>query len=223
MCAASVLLAGCLPSDPPPPTRAEIALALGFRSANAAEEHLRALERKGAIELVPEFGAAYWQMSDYYGHIILDDRSTPAEREAALRDLRRVLDAAYRYSGDAPRRAYVDVDRVLFSDDWAPLHDRIERALATEGCPEPTWIELAVGLGHAAEMLDMWDRFWACEPVNALSPRKLAQSLKSQQRMKTIYRWTSSTRLAKKPLKKLVLSLKPIPQTATIGLPPWWR
>ena len=36
-----------------PPTRAEIAGALGFRSANAAEEHLRALQRKGAIDLVP--------------------------------------------------------------------------------------------------------------------------------------------------------------------------
>jgi repressor LexA len=35
-----------------PPTRAEIAKELGFRSANAAEEHLRALERRGAIELV---------------------------------------------------------------------------------------------------------------------------------------------------------------------------
>ncbi|MBM4196211.1 MAG: transcriptional repressor LexA [Gammaproteobacteria bacterium] len=36
-----------------PPTRAEIARALGFRSANAAEEHLRALQRKGVIELLP--------------------------------------------------------------------------------------------------------------------------------------------------------------------------
>ena len=36
-----------------PPTRAEIAEILGFRSPNAAEEHLRALERKGAIEMVP--------------------------------------------------------------------------------------------------------------------------------------------------------------------------
>ena len=36
-----------------PPTRAEIAQALGFRSANAAEEHLKALARKGAIELLP--------------------------------------------------------------------------------------------------------------------------------------------------------------------------
>lgn len=34
-----------------PPTRAEIAQALGFRSPNAAEEHLKALARKGVIEL----------------------------------------------------------------------------------------------------------------------------------------------------------------------------
>ena len=36
-----------------PPTRAEIAGELGFRSANAAEEHLQALARKGAIEISP--------------------------------------------------------------------------------------------------------------------------------------------------------------------------
>lgn len=34
-----------------PPTRAEIAQVLGFKSANAAEDHLKALARKGAIEL----------------------------------------------------------------------------------------------------------------------------------------------------------------------------
>lgn len=36
-----------------PPTRAEIARELGFKSPNAAEEHLRALQRKGVIELIP--------------------------------------------------------------------------------------------------------------------------------------------------------------------------
>src|SRR6266404_3119320 len=36
-----------------PPTRAEIAAELGFRSVNAAEEHLQALARKGAIEIAP--------------------------------------------------------------------------------------------------------------------------------------------------------------------------
>lgn len=36
-----------------PPTRVDIAKDLGFRSANAAEEHLKALARKGAIEMIP--------------------------------------------------------------------------------------------------------------------------------------------------------------------------
>lgn len=36
-----------------PPTRAEIAERLGFKSANAAEDHIKALAKKGAIEIVP--------------------------------------------------------------------------------------------------------------------------------------------------------------------------
>lgn len=51
-----------------PPTRAEIAQELGFRSANAAEEHLRALQRKGAIEMIP--GASR-------GIRLIDNNNTP--------------------------------------------------------------------------------------------------------------------------------------------------
>jgi len=47
------LIRHCISSTGYPPTRAEIARELGFRSPNAAEEHLRALARKGAIEMVP--------------------------------------------------------------------------------------------------------------------------------------------------------------------------
>ncbi|MGH8194739.1 MAG: transcriptional repressor LexA [Woeseiaceae bacterium] len=36
-----------------PPTRAEIARELGFKSPNAAEDHLRALQRKGVLDLIP--------------------------------------------------------------------------------------------------------------------------------------------------------------------------
>lgn len=43
----------CLDENGFPPTRAEIAQALGFKSPNAAEEHLKALARKGAIEMTP--------------------------------------------------------------------------------------------------------------------------------------------------------------------------
>lgn len=53
-----------------PPTRSDIANALGFRSANAAEEHLKALAKKGAIEMVP--GASR-------GIRVLDDEDAPPE------------------------------------------------------------------------------------------------------------------------------------------------
>lgn len=43
----------CLEDHGYPPTRAEIAQELGFKSPNAAEEHLKALARKGAIEMTP--------------------------------------------------------------------------------------------------------------------------------------------------------------------------
>lgn len=36
-----------------PPTRAQIAAGLGFRTASSAEDHLRALARKGALEILP--------------------------------------------------------------------------------------------------------------------------------------------------------------------------
>ena len=43
----------CLEDNGFPPTRAELAQELGFKSPNAAEEHLKALARKGAIEMTP--------------------------------------------------------------------------------------------------------------------------------------------------------------------------
>ena len=46
------LIRGHIADEGCPPTRAEIAGTLGFRSPNAAEDHLRALQRKGYIEIV---------------------------------------------------------------------------------------------------------------------------------------------------------------------------
>lgn len=43
----------CIREKGLPPTRAEIAQHFGYASPNAAEDHLRALKRKGFIELVP--------------------------------------------------------------------------------------------------------------------------------------------------------------------------
>ncbi|MFQ5757301.1 MAG: transcriptional repressor LexA [Acidiferrobacterales bacterium] len=50
-----------------PPTRTEIARALGFRSVNAAVDHLKALARKGAIELLPGASRGIRLLSDHDG------------------------------------------------------------------------------------------------------------------------------------------------------------
>ena len=52
-----------------PPTRAEIAKILGFKSANAAEEHLKALARKGVLELVSGTSRGIRLVSDVVRHI----------------------------------------------------------------------------------------------------------------------------------------------------------
>lgn len=47
------LIRQCIAESGMPPTRAEIAQALGFGSVNAAVDHLKALAKKGVIELLP--------------------------------------------------------------------------------------------------------------------------------------------------------------------------
>ena len=67
-----------------PPTRAEIAAELGFSSANAAEEHLRALARKGVIELAPGASRGIRVMSmrdDLFGDV---DMPHPSMRAISL-------------------------------------------------------------------------------------------------------------------------------------------
>ena len=127
-----------------------------------------------AIERVPDFGKAYWHMADYYAHILLDPDSTIEEKPPALQKLRSVLDSAYQYASNPTRQAFIDVDRVLWSNDWSTLRDRIEKALAAEGCPDPSWIEIATAIGYAKPAGDMWVRYQRCEPLSTMPAQQQA-------------------------------------------------
>jgi len=61
------LIRGYIADEGCPPTRAEIARALGFRSPNAAEDHLRALQRKGYIEIVAGSSRGIRLLDDDFG------------------------------------------------------------------------------------------------------------------------------------------------------------
>lgn len=75
----------CLEENGYPPTRAEIAQQLGFKSPNAAEDHLKALAKKGAIEMTP--GASR-------GIRIPDSESAAANDESGLPVIGRVAAGA---------------------------------------------------------------------------------------------------------------------------------
>ena len=150
-----------------------------FRLAHGADDLMETMSEgiihlDRAIKLFPEFAAAYWVKSDYYAHVILEPDSTNDDRASALKELRQVLDFAYRLSVDSPRRPMVDFDRVLFSDDWTPLHDRIEKALAPVKCHDMTWIELATFIGFEEAALEMWQQYLRCEPLSHSAPREIA-------------------------------------------------
>jgi repressor LexA len=86
-----------------PPTRAEIVAAFGFRSLTAAEDHLRALARKNAIELVA--GASR-------GIRVLD-ADTPANDEDGLPLVGRVA-AGNPILAQESIESYYKLDRKLF-------------------------------------------------------------------------------------------------------------
>ncbi|WP_026339308.1 transcriptional repressor LexA [Psychromonas ossibalaenae] len=60
-----------------PPTRVELAKILGFRSANAAEEHLKALARKGAIEILSGTSRGIRVLAEHKNNAAANDEGLP--------------------------------------------------------------------------------------------------------------------------------------------------
>jgi adenylate cyclase len=75
-----------------------------------------------------------------------------------------VLDAAYDNTPDPQRRAFIDVDRTLFSDDWRKMGVRIERSIEEPGCARGIWLELARSYGF--DTTDVYRRAVECDPLD---------------------------------------------------------
>jgi len=103
-----------------PPTRAEIAAELGFKSANAAEEHLQALARKGAIELVSGTSRGIRLRSDSLRTI---NESRNQQFAAPLTSLSQLaLPLVGRVAAGSPILAQEHVDRTFYVEDCLFQH-----------------------------------------------------------------------------------------------------
>jgi repressor LexA len=85
-----------------PPTRAEIAQKLGFKSANAAEDHLKALARKGAIEMIPGASRGIRIIDNYVGIPIIGQVAAgePILAEQHIEDYQEVPSSTFHPSAD---------------------------------------------------------------------------------------------------------------------------
>ena len=98
-----------------PPTRAEIATELGFKSANAAEEHLQALARKGAIELISGTSRGIRLKSDVLRSI---NESRNKQYSLALPGLAQlVLPLIGRVAAGAPILAQEHIDQTYYVEN----------------------------------------------------------------------------------------------------------
>jgi len=96
------LIRDCLDETGYPPTRAEIAQKLGFKSPNAAEDHLRALARKGVIEMIPGASRGIRIVEQYSGIPIIGRVAAgePILAEQHIEDYQEVPSSTFHPSAD---------------------------------------------------------------------------------------------------------------------------
>lgn len=101
-----------------PPTRAEIAAALGFKSPNAAEDHLRALARKGAITLTAGASRGIRLVEDAESAASSPSGSAPASAGVSLADSLRqlILPVVGKVAAGSPILATEHIHRELSVD-----------------------------------------------------------------------------------------------------------
>lgn len=108
-----------------PPTRADIARQLGFKSPNAAEEHLKALARKGAIEIIAGASRGI-RLPEYLGLPIIGRvaAGNPILAEANIEDYCDMPGSIFSPSADYFLRVKGDsmINVGIFEDDLLAVH-----------------------------------------------------------------------------------------------------
>jgi repressor LexA len=109
-----------------PPTRADIARELGFRSANAAEEHLKALARKGAIEMIAGASRGIRIVDEHKGIPIVGRvaAGNPILAEEHIEDYCDISASLFHPSADYFLRVKGDsmIEVGIFEDDLLAVH-----------------------------------------------------------------------------------------------------
>ena len=120
------LIRGYINDEGCPPTRAEIARVLGFRSPNAAEDHLRALQRKGYIEIVAGSSRGIRLVDEHFGLPVVGRVAAgePILAEQHIEDHQQLEPGLFRPRADYLLRVHGDSmkDAGILDNDLLAVH-----------------------------------------------------------------------------------------------------
>lgn len=137
------------------------------------------LEYEAAIARKPDLAQAYFEHSDLYAHILMDELVPPnaAERsiagptaEEARQRIAADLAAAIRLEKDPAMRQIVQVVQSILSEDWTGLGARLDRALQERiACRQWAWVApISLAFGREAAYEPRARERAACNPFDAL-------------------------------------------------------
>ncbi len=166
-----------------------VAYQKGIEAFEAAHEQVAGVTEKLAIandyfdqalEVAPGLFMARVMKADRAGHVVRDIASSlrgeqyPGEARDAVAALRNEYDLAWQMAPPGNQRDILDLERILFSDDWRLLTSRIEKALEPGRCPQMDWTnEFVAPLGWSAQLVDKARETLACDPMNLAANHEL--------------------------------------------------
>lgn len=129
-----------------------------FVDAHDEDDPLKGLREanqgfRRVTELYPAFGDAWYWQADLYQHILLDDTSTREDLKVAEAETQRLLMAAVEHARTPQQRAFSNVTRAVFSDDWSNIRTLLDRAWEAQTCVGPNWSELPSAFGLYEQVL----------------------------------------------------------------------
>jgi TolB-like protein len=137
-----------------------------------------------ALEAAPNLTMAHVMKADRAAHIIIAiaegarDEKYPGEAKETLAALREHYDLAWRLSPPGNQRDILDVERILFSENWRRLPDRIQRAMQPGRCPQMNWTDWYVGpFGWAEEIAVKFRETLTCDPLDVVASFSLPLAL----------------------------------------------
>lgn len=126
-----------------------------------------------ATTLAPDYSEAYLLQSDWYAHQLSEpeltgDAGVDAERrETARARQAELLERAWETATTDTRRAIVEANQILFSDDWTDARGAIEDAITSRECAHDNWLQDFVTIyDNPAHRRAYTRRQVDCDPLN---------------------------------------------------------